>query len=343
MISERLFYFIHGAVTMFFLIAGLQRSFGHKVSRLQRLCGYILLYWAFLELKDLLFYTEPIVRNDYFSNLLVLFDMTAVPASICFVLEMIHVGWCTPRRMLLMVLPFIVAFVSYLIFASNLIFDALFVYAVLYSLLMVVYIYFAVKRYNKLVEENLSNTENVSVNWLSSVVIMLVVCFVLWIVSCYFTSWIVDGCYQLALLLMWVIMLYYSDRQKVVKMHFPVQIKATEDIEAQLGAKLELLMNKDEVWKNPHLSLADLALMIGTNRTYLSNYLNSTQNKTFYDYVNGYRIEAALRMMHGNECTNTMVEIAENSGFNSISTFRRVFSRVTGCSFGEYRQKMLEH
>ena len=140
MISERLFYFIHGAVTMFFLIAGLQRSFGRKVSRLQRLCGYILLYWAFLELKDLLFYTEPIVRNDYFSNLLVLFDMTAVPAGICFALEIIHAGWCTPRRVLLMVLPFIVAFVLYLIFASDLIFDALFVYTGLYSLLMVFYI-----------------------------------------------------------------------------------------------------------------------------------------------------------------------------------------------------------
>ncbi len=343
MVGERLFYFIHGFVTMFFLMAGLQRCLRRNASRLKRICGYILLYWAFLELKDLLFYAEPIVRNDYFSNLLVLFDMTAVPASICFALEIIHAGWCTFRRMLLMVLPFIVAFVSYLIFPSDLIIDAIFVYTGLYSLLMVLYFYFAVKKYNKLVEENLSNTENVSINWLSGVVVMLVICFVLWTVSFYFTSWVVDSCYQLALLLMWIIVLYYSDCQKVVKMHFPAPIKATEDIETQLGEKLELLMNKDEVWKNPHLSLVDLALMIGTNRTYLSNYLNSTQNKTFYDYVNSYRIEAALRMMHGKGGANTMVEIAENSGFNSISTFRRVFSRVTGCSFAEYRQKMLEH
>ena len=342
MIGERLFYFIHGFVTMFFLQAGLQRSFGRTTTRLTRLCGYILLYWAFLELKDLLFYTEPIVRNDYFTNLLVIFDMTAVPAGICFALEIIHSGWCTLRRMMLAVLPFAAAFVSYLIFASDLIFDALFVYTAFYSLLMLVYFYSAVKKYNKMVEENLSNTDNVSVNWLSSVAVMLVICFILWTISCYFTSWIVDGLYQLALLLMWIFVLYYADRQKVVKIQPSAQMKATEDIETQLGAKLEQLMNNDEVWKNPLLSLTDLAMMIGTNRTYLSNYLNSTLNTTFYDYINGFRIEAALRVMRAEGASSTMAEIAENSGFNSISTFRRVFSRVTGCSFGEYRQKMLE-
>ena len=138
---------------------------------------------------------------------------------------------------------------------------------------------------------------------------------------------------------MWFIFLYFSDRQKVAKLQQAPEIKNTDDVETHLGAKLEQLMNEDKVWKNPRLSLVDLAMMIGTNRTYLSNYLNNTLNTTFYDYINGYRIKAALSMLHNADATTTMVEIAENSGFNSISTFRRVFRRVNGCSFGEYRQK----
>ena len=33
-------------------------------------------------------------------------------------------------------------------------------------------------------------------------------------------------------------------------------------------------------------------------------------------------------------------KIAEKCGFNSISTFRRVFHRVKGCSFAEYKKNI---
>lgn len=339
MFGERLFYFIHGVATMFFLMEGIRRLWGCEISRQKRLCGYILLYWAFLELKDLLFYALPIVRNDYFTNLLVIFDMTAVPVGICFAIEFIYTGWCTLRRIFLMALPFIMAFILYLFLASDIVFDALFIYTGLYSVGMLMSLYIAIKKHNRMVVENFSNTDNISVNWLWRIAVMVVICFALWTFSCYFTSWVVDSCYQLALLVMWFIFLYFADRQKVVKLQQAPEIKNTDDVETHLGAKLEQLMNEDKVWKNPRLSLVDLAMMIGTNRTYLSNYLNNTLNTTFYDYINGYRIKAALSMLHNADATTTMVEIAENSGFNSISTFRRVFRRVNGCSFGEYRQK----
>lgn len=35
----------------------------------------------------------------------------------------------------------------------------------------------------------------------------------------------------------------------------------------------------------------------------------------------------------------TMTEIAELCGFNSLSTFRRTFARMKGCSFAEYRSR----
>ena len=85
MINERLFYFIHGFVTMWFLMAGWRRFSHHESSRLEGLCGVILLYWGFLELKDLFFYATPIIRDNYISNILILVDMTAIPAGFCFI------------------------------------------------------------------------------------------------------------------------------------------------------------------------------------------------------------------------------------------------------------------
>lgn len=103
-----------------------------------------------------------------------------------------------------------------------------------------------------------------------------------------------------------------------------------------------MLLNQDKIWKNPQLTLSDLAMAVGTNRTYLSNYLNNSLNKTFYDYINTFRLNAALQVLNDPASTATMVEIAEACGFNSISTFRRVFVRVKGCSLTDYRHKVLE-
>ncbi len=78
MISERLFYFVHGIVTRFFLMAGVHRIGRKNASRLERLSGYILLYWGFLELKDLFFYPSLIFRDNYISNLLILMDIAGI-------------------------------------------------------------------------------------------------------------------------------------------------------------------------------------------------------------------------------------------------------------------------
>jgi AraC-like DNA-binding protein len=109
-----------------------------------------------------------------------------------------------------------------------------------------------------------------------------------------------------------------------------------------LVRKLEHLLSEEQIWKNTQLTLADLAAEIGTNRTYLSNYLNNTLNTTFYEYINSFRLEAALKIMNDPTSTATMVEIAEACGFNSISTFRRVFVRAKGCSLAEYRHQVIE-
>ena len=199
MISERLFYFVHGLVTMYFVMAGCSRIRRPGASRLERVCGIILLYWAFLELKDLVFYTAPVFRENFISNILILVDMTAIPAGFCFVVELLNAGWCTVKRVLLYVSPYIVAIVLYAITGSMWLYHGVFIYTVIYGVSFLVYIYHSVKRYNQILNENYSNIEFLHVNWLVEVVVMLVITFFTWVISCYFTSWIVDSFYQLLL------------------------------------------------------------------------------------------------------------------------------------------------
>ncbi len=330
---------------MFFIMTGVSRICRKKASRLEHLCGVILLYWGFLELKDLIFYATPVIRDNYLSNLLILIDMTAIPAGFCFVGELLNAGWYTIRRVLYFVLPYTLAIVLYAITRSMWIYNGIFIYTAIYGVCFLTYVYFAVKRYNKMLNENYSNIEFLHVNWLVEATIVLVVVFFVWVISSYFTSWIVDSCYQLMLMAMWALVLHHADRQQtpmISQNPSPSKLPSDGVLSEALVHKLEVLLNEQHIWKNPQLTLADLAMSVGTNRTYLSNYLNTSLNTTFYDYINAFRLKAALELLNDPNSTATMVEIAESCGFNSISTFRRVFVRAKGCSLTEYRQKVLD-
>ena len=223
MFNERFFYFIHGIVTMFFLLEGIRRLRGKDFSRLNRLCGYVLLYWSFLEFKDLVLYPTLIIRYNYLSNLLIIFDLTAVPAGCFFVIELLNTGWCSLRRALWLVAPFFVGFIAYALTAAEWIVDATFIFVGCYSIGFIIHMVYAVKRYNRYLDENFSNTEYIHVRWLKGVAAMLVVCLISWTYSCYYSSWIADTLYQLALMIMWATVLFFADRQKPV--HFTPPIR----------------------------------------------------------------------------------------------------------------------
>ena len=47
-------------------------------------------------------------------------------------------------------------------------------------------------------------------------------------------------------------------------------------------------MTQEQLFLNHKLTLSDLALRVGTNRTYLSNYMNQELHQTFFDYINSF-------------------------------------------------------
>ncbi len=100
--------------------------------------------------------------------------------------------------------------------------------------------------------------------------------------------------------------------------------------------RLGELMSEEKIYLNPKLTLSELALRVGTNRTYLSNYINQVLHLTFFDYVNSLRLDFANDLLLN---TNFTLEvIAEKSGFNSLSTFRRCFMQRHDCSPSAYRK-----
>ena len=85
-------------------------------------------------------------------------------------------------------------------------------------------------------------------------------------------------------------------------------------------------------------TLQQLAIIIGTNRTYLSAYF-AQQGITYNAYINRLRIEHFIRLYHENKDTmptTTAIMLAQQSGFHSYSTFSAAFKRHTGTTVTEW-------
>jgi AraC-like DNA-binding protein len=99
---------------------------------------------------------------------------------------------------------------------------------------------------------------------------------------------------------------------------------------ANLKDELLVLMDRERPWTNSELTLADLASQLGTTPHKLSELLNSDIGKTFYDFVNSYRVRDVQRRIKSGEArTRKMLALALDAGFASKSTFNQAFKKHT--------------
>ena len=93
---------------------------------------------------------------------------------------------------------------------------------------------------------------------------------------------------------------------------------------------------REKPYLREDLRLTDLQRIFPISRSYLSQLFNRELGQSFSDYVNQFRIEESKRLMD-TEPNVSIQEIAERSGFHSISTFRRAFQKCTGTIPSEYK------
>lgn len=106
----------------------------------------------------------------------------------------------------------------------------------------------------------------------------------------------------------------------------------------QLDMKLRELFEKDKLHLNSDLKIWDITAKLGTNRTYLSNFINKQYRVNFSMLVNRYRVEEAKALLAENEGSLYSLEvIGEKCGFGSYNNFIRVFRELENLTPGRYR------
>lgn len=98
---------------------------------------------------------------------------------------------------------------------------------------------------------------------------------------------------------------------------------------------------QEKKFTTPNLTVENVAASLYTNRTYLSNYINSNKNMTFYAWINELRINEAKSLLT-EEPNVPIYEISEQLGFSDKSNFSRQFTKITGSSPSAWRKDALE-
>ncbi len=342
----------YGMAIMFYSMMAWLFWFRSK-GRAKHMIAFIMLMIALQNVKDLAIIDTDNAYDPSLSAIATCVDIIAVPIYGFILVELCRPGWIKTRWMVMTEVPFVVMSLLYVLTQNHLFYMLLWVLSLAYGLWCIVWMIHDLPRYHRWLKNEYSYQENINLHWLRGVTLLFFIILCIWVVDCIYPSTLIDTIYILSSLVGWMVVCYFINRQELVIKEvidsLPTETAeplapAAADGETEesdnerikaFSEQLEKLFTVDKVYLEPRLRLVDLAQKLGTNRTYLSNFFNKERQTTFYEFVNGYRISHSENLLTTTDYTLDVV--AELSGFNSLSTFRRAFSVKNNCSPQEYR------
>jgi AraC-like DNA-binding protein len=229
----------------------------------------------------------------------------------------------------------------------------------------VIWSLFKLRKHMKNIADNFSYTEQINLNWLKYVLVgigfvsVIVMSANVLVESLPILS---DGMHNHIIYLSATIAVfflgYFGIKQQAIYIN-PPAIKNKKDSETTRSMKKEGVryehssLKKTEAEKhlkklldyienekpylNGKLSLKEVAEYIDVSVNHLSQVINEQLGKSFFDFVNEYRIrEVKFRLSDSKNKQYTLLAIAYDSGFNSKSSFNNIFKKFTGITPTQY-------
>ena len=118
--------------------------------------------------------------------------------------------------------------------------------------------------------------------------------------------------------------------------------KLTDEEKSEYLQKLRDYFKHQKPYLNPELKITEVAKELNVSVKYLSQVINESLGKNFYDFINSFRIEEAKKQLASKtDSKKTVLEVLYESGFNSKSAFNSAFKKHTGFTPTEFRKQPL--
>lgn len=297
----------------------------------------------------------------FINMLLILYDYVVVGGYMIFVVTLVFPGRFSALRLSLLVVLYVLAIAMFAITQSPLVYPIVQIYTLAASSVLLVWLLYSIKRYNRMLLNNVGDIEFLNLRWAIVLIVLLYVVQLLWAVESlsnqsWFTVPTADSNLLFDTLWCFITIVYVLfilrkivQQQVLVDEPSPSQTSSEKDSllpdETTEGyykvlntIDIDNLIRKKQYYLDTALTLQKLATHLGTNRQYLSNFINREKQKTFYEYINDFRVEAAKHLLDGwsNGNEHSKEDLAAMSGFNSYSTFLRQFVKKYGVSPSQY-------
>lgn len=312
-------------------------------TRLHKVLGYVFLYWVFSNTKDLVL-TFPGRYCRSILDLVMLIDGWSGIAYAALLFEITRPGWTNWRHLAMLSLPFAVFSAAYYVHPSHSLITAYAAFLCAFGLSVILIGYYKAYKYTNYIRANYSNIDEIDISWVSYIYLLCFLGQLFWLLTSLVGNVWMDCLYYSVTIALWHLMYLHCRNLRPVVPDTAGNGEEVDDCDVANAEKsyafaesVDATMEHGRLWLDQNLSLSDLARKLNTNRTYLSNYFSSTRKTTFYDYVNALRIEKESVPLISNHPEYTLEYIAQQSGFNSLSTFRRAFRKVTGHTPGHFR------
>ena len=116
----------------------------------------------------------------------------------------------------------------------------------------------------------------------------------------------------------------------------------TEKELQNLKEKILSFFQKEKPYLNPELDLNQLSKQLEIHSNVLSYAINKGFEKNFNDFVNGHRVNEVIEKLQNPANAHlTLIAIAFDCGFNSKTTFNRVFKKLIQKSPKEFLNKKI--
>jgi len=202
--------------------------------------------------------------------------------------------------------------------------------------------------YEKNLDENLSDKRSYSLKWInhlaSALIVLIAVYFILHILNFHLlTDDMVMEIYSLILAIFIYLFGYKGLTQKTliyddVKARYEKSPLSKEYTE-YWKEKIFKTLNAEKPYLDPDLTLMKLAETVGTSDKILSQIINTELDVTFYDLINGFRIEEVKKLLSSDNGM-TILESAFASGFNSKTAFNSIFKKKTGMTPSRFKTSL---
>jgi AraC-like DNA-binding protein len=194
------------------------------------------------------------------------------------------------------------------------------------------------KNYQIYVANNFSETSKIRLNWLKIILIILIILCLQWLLEIILRDYFhlffnYDYSIQILGIMALVLAIGGIRQANLSEVNFEEEVvqKTHIQIDNQILVQIKQGMNIQKLYLNPTLTLSEFAKELKLNPKIVSQQINTGLGKSFNDFVNEYRVEEVKLRLNSSDLERlTILGIAYESGFNSKTTFNRIFKDFTG-------------